>query len=152
MAPSKAASKAGPSLKDTDPATRVPLSTRKVDLDARVLLGRSLYPAPAYLSGELGFRTRGGALSNEGFYSFEAGVSAGRFLFKGYVSGIVTTGECVSENEVSLIGDQNLLKVSPGIIYEVTPGVELSFDFFRVMSGCNTGAGNTFFFGVAYKK
>ncbi len=135
-----------------DPGTRVPLSSRKVDFDGRFLAGRSLYPFPGYVTGEAGFRIRGGDFSNEGFYALEGGVSLGRVLMKATVSGILTTGECVAGQEVNLIGDQNVLKISPGVICQLHPRLEFSLDLIHVASGCNTAAGNTLFFGVALKR
>ena len=137
---------------DEDPNTRVPLSSTEIDVDGRLLLGKSLYPFPGYLTGEFGYRKRGGNFSNELFYGLEAGVNVDRFLFKGFVSGIHTSGMCATTAEVGLIGDQNVLKFSPGIIYNVNSKLEMSLDFIHVASGCNTGAGNTILFGFAFKK
>ena len=137
---------------EKDPNTRVPLSSTDVDLDGRLLLGKSLYPFPGYLTGEFGYRYRGGTFSNELFYGAEAGVTLGNFLVKGFISGIHTFGECVTTAEVGLIGDQNVLKISPGLIYNLSQKVEISLDLIRVASGCNTGAGNTVLLGFAYKR
>ncbi len=137
---------------DEDPGTRVPLSSREVDADVRVLLGRSLYPFPGYVTGEIGYRIRGGAFSNEALYALEAGVMVNRFLFKGYISGIHTFGECNPVGEVGLIGDQNVLKLSPGVSYRLTDRLELSADLVHIAAGCNTAAGNTLLFGVALKR
>ena len=137
---------------DDDPNTRVPLSSKKMDADIRLLLGQSLYPAPIYITGEVGYRIRGGASSNEGFYALEAGITVDRFLFKGYLSGIRTFGTCNPVEEVGLIGDQNILKLSPGVICRLTDWLELSVDMIRIAAGCNTTAGNTFLFGIAFKR
>lgn len=136
-----------------DPETRVPLSSRKTDFDGRFLVGRSLYPVlPGYVTGEAGFRVRGGDFSDEGFYALEGGVFLGPLLVKATLSGILTTGDCVPADEVQLIGDQNVLKISPGLIYRVHPRMEFSVDLFHVASGCNTAAGNTLYFAVALKR
>lgn len=137
---------------DEDPSTLVPLSSKKVDADVRILLGQSLYPAPIYVTGEAGYRIRGGGFSNEGFYALEVGITVDRFLFKGYLSGIRTFGTCNPVEEVGLIGDQNVLKLSPGIIYRLTDWLELSVDMIHIAAGCNTAAGNTFLFGIAFKR
>ncbi len=137
---------------DKDLGTRVPLSSTEVDLDGRLLLGKSLHPFPGYLTGEFGYRYRGGTFSNEMFYGAEAGVTMGKFLVKGFISGIHTFGECVTTAEVGLIGDQNVLKISPGLIYNLSPKLEIGLDLIRVASGCNTGAGNTLLLGFAYKR
>ena len=141
-----------PTWFEDDESTRVPLSSKKMDWDARVLLGKSLYPVPGYVTGELGYRLRGGTFSNEWFYTLEAGITVDRVLIKGFISGIRTLGNCEPGDEVGLIGDQNVLKISPGIIYKLNSRVELSADLIHIASGCNTTAGNTFFVGVALKR
>ncbi|MCE2441424.1 MAG: hypothetical protein J4F39_18630 [Candidatus Latescibacteria bacterium] len=141
-----------PTWLEDDESTRVPLSTKKVDGDVRLLVGKSLYPFPGYFTGEVGYRLRGGTFSNEWFYTLEGGVTYDRVLIKGFISGIRTFGNCEPGDEVGLIGDQNILKISPGIIYRVTPRVEVSMDLIHIASGCNTTAGNTFFVGVALKR
>lgn len=137
---------------EEDPSTLVPLSSKKVDADIRILLGQSLYPAPVYVTGEAGYRIRGGDFSNEGFYALEVGITVDRFLFKGYLSGIRTFGTCNPVEEVELIGDQSVLKLSPGVIYRLTNWMELSVEMIRIAAGCNTSAGNTFLFGIAFKR
>ena len=137
---------------DDDPNTRVPLSSKKVDADVRLLLGQSLYPLPIYATGEAGYRIRGGDISNEWFYALEAGITVERFLFKGYLAGIRTFGTCNPVGEVELIGDQNILKLSPGLIYRLTNWMELSVEMIHIAAGCNTTAGNTFLFGMAFKR
>ena len=135
-----------------DPLSRVPLSSRKVDADVRLLAGRSLYPFPGYLTGETGFRVRTGGFGNEVIYGLEAGVTLGRFLVKGFVSGIQTLGECAPTGEVGLVGDQSVLKLSPGVIFRVRDWLELSGELIHVAWGCNTTAGNSYLFGVALKR
>ena len=137
---------------EEDPSTLVPLSSKKVDADVRILLGQSLYPAPIYMTGEVGYRIRGGDFSNEGFYALEVGITVDRFLFKGYLSGIRTFGTCNPVEEVELIGDQSVLKLSPGVICRLTNWMELSVEMIRIAAGCNTSAGNTFLFGIAFKR
>ena len=135
-----------------DATTRVPLSTTEADGDARVLIGRSFHPFPGYATGELGYRVRGGPFSNELFYSLEMGVTVGRFLLKGYLAGIRTFGECVPSDEVLLVGNQSVVKVSPGAAYRLTDRLEVSVDLIHIVAGCNTTAGNTLSVGMAFKR
>ena len=137
---------------DESQGTRVPLSSRKLDGDVRLLIGRSLYPFPGYVTGEVGYRVRGGDFSNEMFYFLEAGFTLNRFLIKGFAGGIRTSGKCVITDEVGLIGDQNVFKISPGVIYRLSPRLELSLDLIHIAAGCNTTAGQTVLFGVAIKR
>ncbi len=131
--------------------TRVPLSTGEADFDTRILVGRSLHPRPVYTTGELGYRLRGGAFSDELFYSFEAGISARRFSFKGLLNGTQTLGDCEPMGEVGLIGDQNILKISPGVIYALNERLEISLELIHTATGCNTTAGSVLSLGIAIK-
>ena len=135
-----------------DNGTRVPLSSKEADVDVRLLLGRSLYPFPGYVTGEVGYRIRDGFFSNEVLYFLEAGIMLNRLLLKGSVSGIHTSGECNPMGEVELIGDQNVLKLSPGVILRLTDWMELGVDLVSVAGGCNTSAGHMLLFGVAFKR
>ena len=54
---------------------KVPLGTGERDIDMRLLVGKSLYPLPGYLTSTVGYRKRGGAFSDEFFYGLEAGVT-----------------------------------------------------------------------------
>ncbi len=135
-----------------DEDTRVPLGTGEVDGDIRLLLGRSLHPVPGYLSGEIGYRIRGGPYSAEILYALEAGLAQRGFLFKGSIFGVGTLGDCGTAGQAGLIGDQDILKLAPGLIYRPRDDVELSLDLIRIVSGCNTIAGNTLSLGVALKR
>ena len=129
--------------------SNVPLGTDEVDADVRILLGRSLYPVPAYTTGE--FRRRGGTFSDEIFTALEGGISWRRFLFKITLSSVHTLGSCNSAGQAGLIGDQNIFKVSPGVIYRLSERVEANLDLFHIASGCNTTTGNTLSLGLALK-
>jgi hypothetical protein len=135
-----------------DAETRVPLGTGEVDGDIRLLLGRSLYPFPGYLTGEIGYRARGGPYSGEIFYALEAGASSRKFMFKGHISALRTRGTCGATGQAGLIGDQDILKVSPGLIYRFSESAELSLDLIHIASGCNTTTGSSLGMGLALKR
>lgn len=135
-----------------DAGTRVPLGTGEPAGDMRLLLGCSLSPVPGYLTGELGYRARGGAYSDEFFYLLEAGLAQRRWGLKGYVSGLRTRGACGALGQEGLIGDQDILKISPGLSYRLSQGLELAVDLIHVAGGCNTVAGNTLATGVVFKR
>ncbi len=137
---------------EVDDDTRVPLGTTKVDADIRLLVGRSFYPVPGYSTGEFGYRIRGGQFSDEIFYALEAGLAVNRFLLKGLVTGVRTLGTCGAVGQANLIGDQNILKLSPGVTYLLRDNVELSLEIVHTASGCNTTAGSTMSLGVALKR
>ena len=134
------------------PESYVPLGTGETDAEVRLLVGRSLYPVPGYVTGTLGYRLRGGEYGNELFHGLEAGYSWNRLLVKGVVEGIQTLGDCGATGETGgLVGDQNNLKLSPGLIWSINDRLEISADLFHIAAGCNTAAGTTYAVGLAFK-
>ena len=134
------------------PESYVPLGTGETDAELRLLVGRSLYPVPGYVTGTLGYRLRGGEYGNELFHGLEAGYSWNRLLVKGVVEGIRTLGDCGATGETGgLVGDQNNLKLSPGLIWSINDRLEISADLFHIAAGCNTAAGTTYALGLAFK-
>ena len=134
------------------PESYVPLGTGETDGEVRLLVGRSLYPVPGYVTGTLGYRRRGGEYGDELFHGLEAGYSWNRLLVKGVVEGIQTLGDCGATGEMGgLVGDQNNLKLSPGLIWSINDRLEVSADLFHIAAGCNTAAGTTWALGLAFK-
>ena len=131
---------------------KVPLGTGERDIDMRLLVGKSLYPLPGYLTSTVGYRKRGGAFSDEIFYGFEAGVSYKRLLVKGAVEGMRTRGDCGAMGQGGLVGDQDILKLAPGLIFSLSKHLELGVDLFHIAAGCNTAAGTTYAAGLAFKR
>ena len=131
---------------------KVPLGTGERDVDIRLLLGKSLYPLPGYLTSTVGYRKRGGAFSDEFFYGLEAGVTYKRLLVKGVVEGMRTMGDCGAMGQGGLVGDQDILKVAPGLIWSLSKHLELGVDLFHIAAGCNTAVGTTYAVGLAFKR
>ena len=133
--------------------SNVPLGTAEIDADTRLLVGKSLYPLPGYVTSAIGYRRRGGIFSDELLYSFEAGFTHGNLLVKGVAEGVRTFGDCGATGAMGmLIGDQNSLKLAPGIIWSLSERLELGADLFHIVSGCNTAAGTTWALGLAFKR
>ena len=130
---------------------KVPLGTGERDVDMRLLVGKSLYPLPGYLTSTVGYRQRGGAFSDEFFYGLEAGVTYKRLLVKGVVEGMRTMGDCGAMGQGGLVGDQDILKLAPGLIWSLSKHLELGVDLFHIAAGCNTAAGTTYAVGLAFK-
>ena len=70
-------------------------------------------------------------------------------LIKATVAAIHTLGTCGALSQAGLVGDQDVLKVSPGLIYRATERLELSLEAFHIAAGCNTTAGTTWSLGAA---
>ena len=132
--------------------SKVPLGTGENDIDMRLLVGKSLYPFPGYLTSAVGYRKRGGAFSDEFFYGFEAGVTYKRLLVKGVVEGMRTMGDCGAMGQGGLVGDQDILKVAPGLIWSLSKHLEIGVDLFHIAAGCNTAVGTTYAAGLAFKR
>lgn len=133
--------------------SNVPLGTAEIDGDTRLLVGKSLYPLPGYVTSAIGYRRRGGIFSDELLYSFEAGFTYGNLLVKGVAEGVRTFGDCGATGAMGmLIGDQNSLKLAPGVIWSLNERLELGADLFHIVSGCNTAAGTTWALGLAFKR
>ena len=131
---------------------KVPLGTGERDIDMRLLVGKSLYPLPGYLTSTVGYRKRGGAFSDEFFYGLEAGVTYKRLLVKGVVEGMRTMGDCGAMGQGGLVGDQDILKLAPGLIWSLSKHLEVGVDLFHIAAGCNTAAGTTYAVGLAFKR
>ena len=131
---------------------KVPLGTGERDIDIRLLVGKSLYPLPGYLTSTVGYRKRGGAFSDEFFYGFEAGVTYKRLLVKGVVEGMRTMGDCGAMGQGGLVGDQDILKLAPGLIWSLSKHLEIGVDLFHIAAGCNTAAGTTYAVGLAFNR
>lgn len=140
-----------------------PLGTAHVDLEGFLLLGKSFHPVPVYASAGIGYRRRTGALHDQVLYSAEAGVSSGRFLFRVAVDGLqstVTPPDIVGQPVVTplpggggalpniIVGDQNILKLSPAISYRLGPGLAVQGEVLHILAGKNTVAGSIFSLGV----
>ena len=141
----------GPSPVD-EADSKVPLGTGERDIDMRLLVGKSLYPLPGYLTSTVGYRKRGGAFSDEFFYGLEAGVTYKRLLVKGVVEGMRTMGDCGAMGQGGLVGDQDILKLAPGLIWSLSKHLEIGVDLFHIAAGCNTAAGTTYAVGLAFKR
>jgi len=144
-----------------------PLGTGEVDEEINLLLGRSLHPLPMYLTGGIGYRWRNGPLHDQVSFSIEAGYSAGKFLFKAVLDGIKSTvppPDIEGQPVVTpipggggalpniIIGDQDVFKVSPAVIYNLQPGLALQAEALHIFAGKNTVRGTIFSLGVVVSK
>lgn len=142
-----------------------PLGSGTVDGEVHLLAGRSLYPLPSYLTGSIGYRRRGGRLHDEVIYAAEVGYTVGRALIKLTLDGVqnTSTPPDIAGNFVVtplaggggvlpdlVVGDQHIVKLSPGIIYEWRQGVSLQAEAIRVVAGTNTLSGTIYSLGLVF--
>lgn len=130
-----------------------PLGNGKTDFDAKLLLGASLYPIPAYLTGDIGYRLRGGDFEDEIQFNFEAGYT----FFKKYLVRGVTTGIKSTKMDAGLSNllqfplSQEQFRVGGGIIYKLNQKIEFDATYLKTISGNNIPKANEIFIGIAFK-
>ncbi len=153
---------------DTTPDNDGPtLGTGEVDVDGWLLLGRSLYPLPVYLTGGVGYRRRGGRFNDEVLYNFEVGATPGRWLFKVTFDAIHNTTTPPDLYGRTLVlplpggggvtpevqfGDQHIYKLIPGIFYQFKKGWAVQAEAIHVLGGKDTIAGTTLSLGLVLFK
>ncbi len=130
------------------------LGTGKFDVEARLLLSRSLYPLPLYFSAEAGYRKRGGVYSDQVPYVAEVGATPHEKLFvKAFLSGANTR----SNEDRGNIGVVGLAQVSEGdfrkvgaqIAVGITESLWMDILYERIVDGENIGAGTTWGIGLS---
>ncbi len=144
-----------------------PLGTGDIDLEGHLLLGKSLHPLPAYLTGSIGYRHRTDELHDQILLNAEAGYTAGKFLFKVTFDGLMSTitpPDIVGQPVMSplpggggalpniIVGDQDIFKISPSIIYNFTEDWGVQGEVLHIFAGKNTVAGTIYSFGIILQK
>jgi len=133
-----------------DPA----MGTGEIDVEARFLVSRSLYPLPVYFSAELGYRMRGGLYSDQMPYVIEAGATPHKRLFaKIFGSGTDTRNKDASEASgivgLAQVSEGDFLKVGAQLAVGITEPLWLDVLFERTVDGENVGAGTTWGIGLS---
>ena len=139
------------------------LGSGDLDGEIHLLVGRSLYPLAAYVSGGVGYRRRGGRLNDEVVYVVEGGYTRGRFLFKAGLDGLINTTappDIYGRTVVTplpggggvlpdlVVGDQDVFKVIPAVIYALRPGLSLQVEMIHTLAGKNVLGGSQLSLGV----
>jgi len=154
-----------PSGYDAHPVDGPPLGSGKWDGEMRLAIGKSLYPLPFYVSGELGYRRRGGPLNDEFLYAAEIGSSTGRLFFKLAIDGIQNSSappDIAGRTVVTplpggggvvpelIVGDQHVTKLNPALAYALRPGLALQIEALHTVTGANSLAGTIYSFGILF--
>jgi hypothetical protein len=131
-----------------------PLGTGRADLEARLLLGRSLFPLPLYLGAEAGYRRRGGPFSDQAVYVLEVGGSRQRVFAKVYAEGRETlSGRQESSGEVGVfqVSEGDYRKVGANLALNLAGSLWADLLFEGIFAGENIGAGRSWGLGLAYR-
>ncbi len=139
------------------------LGNGEIQFESNLMIGKSLYPFPLYISGGIGYRVRGGDLHDEILYSAEVGITLESVILKIYLDGVKSTTTppdlygrpIVTPIEGGggvipdiLFGDQDYLKISPSIIHKFNYNFSIQAELTNIALGKNTISGTGFSLGL----
>jgi hypothetical protein len=131
-----------------------PLGSGKVDVEGWVQAGASLYPVPAYFTGQFGYRMRGGTgISDEYLFQVEAGLTPSRWLLKATLDGIISATTPVDqESSTVTTTNTDVVKLIPTVGYSISPRFAVGAEAFITLHGKNTVAGITYVLGIVFSR
>jgi len=134
------------------------LGSAKVDITGAVLAGASLYPLPAYVTGGIGYRVRGGELADEYLARAEAGLTPWKLLFKVSFEARISTvppPNLAAEGlatSTSIAVNQDVYKLLPSLAFYMTDEVALVVEAYDIFAGKNTVAGTTWAVALSFEQ
>lgn len=141
-----------------DEAFEPALGTGKTDLEARMLVSKSLYPLPLYVGLDAGYRLRGGPFSNQWSWAAEAGATPHRRLFaKGFFNSTRTLASSRDE-DLGLVGvsaqvsEGDFSNIGANVAVEVVSGLWLDLLLQQTIDGENIGAGTSWGIGLSVSR
>ena len=132
-----------------------PVGTGDFDAEARLLLARSLYPLPAYVGLEAGYRLRRGPFSNQVSWSGEVGATPRSWLFVKLLAGGTDTRTSGAGEDLGVVGastqvsEGDFTKVGGNVAVRLIEGVWLDLLHERTVAGENIGAGSSWGLGLS---
>lgn len=135
--------------------SRMPLGEGQVDLEARVLAGKSF--GRAYGSAEIGYRKRNGDYSDEVPFRVEGGVRfVPRAMLLVSLDGWNTTGNDRASKAPSgslhpNVFDKEFMSLRPALLFFLTPALSLEVFHKIPVDGANATADKSFGIGVAWE-
>lgn len=131
-----------------------PLGNGETDLFGGLAIGASFYPVPAYVTGDIGYRQRGGDFVDELHVNIEGGYTLfQKWLVRALFNNINSTESAVGES--TLFGfplSQDKTRIGGGLIYLLTKRIELDLTYMKTTSGSNIPESTEFFVGFAFKR
>jgi hypothetical protein len=136
------------------PDQGAPLGSGKVDIEGHILAGASLYPVPAYLTGQFGYRLRSGTgIADEYLFQLELGLTPGPWLFKATLDGLYSASTPSQQgSSTTTTTNQDLLKIIPTVGFAITPRFGIGAELFYPLKGKNTVAGTTYAVGMVFSR
>ena len=123
-----------------------------------LLLGRSFYPEPAYITADVAFNFRGSAFSNELLYNVELGY--GLFESRLYVILLLSGKESTSSVPSKFVAasayglstnNQEYTAIAPKLLYKFSDHLGVSISFATATHGRNIAGGFVFAGGVFHE-
>lgn len=133
------------------------LGTGYVDADLKLQAGLSLYPIPAWVGLEAGYRARFGPYENELPLAFDAGYKLFDVVFiQAIVDATISLGDTAASSTNGAVSTaETRLRIGGGLIYplpfEPVESLSLSLNVLRTIAGANTLSSTEYFFGLSYK-
>jgi hypothetical protein len=132
------------------PEEGAPLGSGKIDVEGHLLAGASLYPVPAYITGQFGYRWRGGTgIADEYLFQVEIGLTPGSWLIKTTLDGVYSAGTPDDRGSATTtVTNQDVLKLIPTVGYTPVPWFTFGAEAFFTLEGKNIVAGTTWALAV----
>jgi len=134
-----------------------PLGEGQIDLEARLLMGRSFkLGPPGYGNAEIAYRKRNGDFSDVIPYRLETGVWVSKpILFKLSLDGVSNLSNDVASNlqsnSTDNVFDQEYLKFSPALIFFLKRGFSIDVYYETTIAGANASVGKSVGIGLAWQ-
>lgn len=140
-----------------DEANVPPLGDGQVDLEGKILLGKSFHPFAGYGNIEVGYRKRNGDFSDEIPYAVEAGVNPLKStLLKLTLSGTTNrindaAGQSGFTSSNPNVFDKEHMKLGVSLGVSVSRGFSVEAYYETHLSGANTALGDTVGIGLSWQ-
>ena len=136
------------------PDQGAPLGSGKVDIEGFILAGASLYPVPAYLTGQFGYRVRSGTgIADEFLFQLEFGLTPGPWLFKATIDGLYSASPPPPQgSSTTTTTNLDILKINPTVGFSITPRFGVGAELIHTLEGKNTVAGTTYVVAVVFSR
>lgn len=132
-----------------------PVGTGDFDAEARLLLARSLYPLPAYVGLEAGYRARRGPFSDQLSWSAEIGATPRSWLFVKLLAGGIDTRTSGPGADLGVVGastqvsEGDFTKAGGNVAVRLTEDLWIDLLHERTVGGENIGAGASWGLGLS---
>ena len=125
------------------------LGSGSPDIEARILVGMSLYPY-GYLGAELAYRARGGDIDDQMEILLEGGTGWRRIRLGAKLAGSFSAGtiEQLTDSSTRRVTNYDAVQVIPSLSVVITPNISIAAEAFHTLDGKNTTVGTAWALGI----